>query len=202
MRVALARTIFVLYGTKLGVSRKMATIAQAAAHICCSRSQFDSYLAEGVITRQPSGKYDLDQVRREVLAHLRSVAAGRGGAAGSRLTEERTRLVAAKRRREERQDAFEAGQLVQLESVCRCLEQSLVGMRNRLLNLPGETAYLLAVRRQEECFKVVDDAVRAALEEIADPAWTAARMTAAGLVSQIDETHKGDHDDKEDPDVA
>src|SRR3954469_17630566 len=92
---------------------KMATIAQAAAHICCSRSQFDQYLAEGVINRQPSGKYDLDQVRGEVLAHLRSVAAGRGGAAGSKLTEERTRLVAAKRRREERRGAFEAGQLVE-----------------------------------------------------------------------------------------
>ncbi|MCW1988685.1 phage terminase Nu1 subunit (DNA packaging protein) [Bradyrhizobium diazoefficiens] len=180
----------------------MATIAEAAAHICCSRSQFDQYLAEGVVTRQPSGKYDLEEVRREVLAHLRSVAAGRGGAGGNKLTDERTRLLAAKRRREERRDAFEAGQLVELESVCRSLEQTLVGMRNRLLNLPGETAYLLALRRQEECFQVVDDAVRAALEEIADPAWTAARMTAAGLVSQIDETHKGDHDDKEDPDVA
>lgn len=180
----------------------MATIAQAAAHICCSRSQFDSYLAEGVITRQPSGKYDLDQVRREVLTHLRSVAAGRGGAAGTNLTEERTRLVAAKRRREERRDAFEAGQLVELESVCRCLEQTLLGLRSRLLNLPGETAYLLATRRQEECFQVVDDAVRAALEEIADPAWTAARMTAAGIVSKIDETHIGDHDDKEENEIS
>lgn len=113
--------------------------------------------------------------------------------------------MAAKRRREERRDAFEAGQLVELESVCRCLKQTLIGMRNRLLNLPGETAYLLAMRRQEECFQVVDDAVRAALEEIADPAWAAARITAGGIVSKIDETHKGDHDDKEEneiPEVA
>src|SRR4051795_4561003 len=151
----------------------MATIAQAAAHIYCSRSQFDQYLAEGAITRQSSGKYDLDEVRREVLAHLRSVAAGRGGSAGSRLTEERTRLVAAKRRREERQDAIEAGEVVQLHLICRCLEQTLLGMRNRLLNLPGETAYLLALRPQAECYELMNDAVRAALEELADPAWTA-----------------------------
>lgn len=162
----------------------MATIAQAAAHICCSRSQFDSYLAEGVITRQPSGKYDLDKVRGEVLAHLRSVAAGRGGAAGSRLTEERTRLVAAKRRREERQDAIEAGEVVQLDLICRCLEQTLLGIRNRLLNLAGETAYLLALRPQAECYEIVDEAVRAALEEIADPAWTAAQVASAGVVSK------------------
>jgi hypothetical protein len=48
----------------------MATIAQAAVHVFCSRSQFDAYLAERVITRQPAGAYDLDQVRREVFAHL------------------------------------------------------------------------------------------------------------------------------------
>lgn len=171
----------------------MATIAQAAAHVCCSRSQFDQYLAEGVITRQSSGKYDLDEVRREVLAHLRSIAAGRGGAAGSKLTEERTRLVAAKRRREERQDAFEAGQLVELDAVCRCLEQTILGMRNRLLNLPGETAYMLAMRRQEECFEIVDDAVRAALEEIADPAWTAARVAAAGVESKKRQTQANEY---------
>lgn len=179
----------------------MATIAQAAAHICCSRSQFDQYLAESVITRQPSGKYDLDQVRREVFAHLRSVAAGRGGAAGNKLTEERTRLVAAKRRREERQDAIEAGEVAELEPVRRYLEQILLGMRNRLLNLPGEMAYMLAMRPQEECFELVDDAVRAALEEIADPAWTAARIAAAGIVSKIGD-HKADHDDKEENEIS
>src|SRR6266404_9602198 len=131
----------------------MATIAQAAAHICCSRSQFDQYLAEGVITRQPSNNYDLDQVRREVLAHLRSVAAGRGGAAGSKLTEERTRLVAAKRRREERQDALEAGRLVPIEPIGRMVESSLRVMRDRLLNVPGEVAYLLAHRPQHEVYE-------------------------------------------------
>jgi hypothetical protein len=82
----------------------MATIAQAAAHICCSRAQFDQYLAEGAVTRQPSGQYDLDEVRRETFTHLRSVAAGRGGAAGDKLTAERVALTAAKRRIAERQD--------------------------------------------------------------------------------------------------
>ncbi|UVO34513.1 hypothetical protein KUL72_23935 [Bradyrhizobium arachidis] len=158
-------------------------------------------MAEGVVTRQSSGKYDLDQVRSEVLAHLRSVAAGRGGATGSKLTEERTRLVAAKRRREERQDAIEAGEVVQLDLICRCLIQTLSGMRDRLLNLAGETSHLIAMRPQAECYGIVDDAVRAALEEIADPAWTASRMTAAGIVSEIG-GHQGDNDDKKDLDVA
>jgi len=162
----------------------MATIAQAAAHICCSRAQFDQYLAEGTVTRRPSGQYDLDEVRREVFAHLRSVAAGRGGAAGDKLTAERVALTAAKRRREERQDLLEAGQLAQLALVRRYVEQMLLGIRDRLLGLPGATAYMLAMRPQTECFQVLDDAVRAALEEIADPAFAAAGAAAAGVESK------------------
>jgi phage terminase Nu1 subunit (DNA packaging protein) len=180
----------------------MATIAQAAAHISCSRAQFDQYLAEGVVTRQPSGKYDLDQVRSEVLAHLRSVAAGRGGAAGSKLTEERTRLVAAKRRREERQDAIEAGQVAQVALVRRDLERILLVVRNQLLNLPGGTAYALAMRPQAECYEVLDDAVRAALEEIADPAGAAARAVAAGIKSKNVEVNRRKDDDSEEEDDA
>jgi hypothetical protein len=178
----------------------MATIAQAAAHICCSRAQFDQYLAEGVVTRQASGQYDLDQVRREVLAHLRSVAAGRGGAAGSKLTEERTRLVAAKRRREERQDAIEAGQVAQLALVRRDLERMLLVVRNRLLNVAGEIAHLIAMRPQAECYEVVDDAVRAALEEIADPAGAAARAAAAGIKSKNGVVNRREDDDSEEED--
>jgi hypothetical protein len=158
----------------------MATIAQAAAHICCSRAQFDQYLAEGTITRQPSGQYDLDEVRREVLAHLRSVAAGRGGAAGSKLTEERTRLVAAKRRIAERQDQIEAGQVAQVEPIIRFLQSALLAMRNRLLNLPGELAFVVAGRDQVEVFEAIDAGVREALEEISSPDF-AARSAAAGL---------------------
>jgi phage terminase Nu1 subunit (DNA packaging protein) len=180
----------------------MATIAQAAAHICCGRSQFDQYLAEGSITRQPSGKYDLDQVRREAFAHLRSVAAGRGGAAGDKLTAERAALTAAKRRREERQDQIEAGQLAQLDVVRRYLEQLLLVVRNRLLNLPGETSHLLGMRTQEECFKVLDDAVHAALEEIADPAGAAARAAAAGTQTNDFQGHRSEEDDEQIKDSA
>ncbi|WOH51924.1 hypothetical protein [Bradyrhizobium sp. sBnM-33] len=180
----------------------MATIAQAAAHLCCSRAQFDQYLAEGVVTRQPSGKYDLDEVRREAFAHLRSVAAGRGGAAGDKLTAERAALTAAKRRREERQDELESGQVVRLAVVRRYLEQMLVGMRNRLLNLPGETAYMLAMRPQAECFEILDDSVRAALEEIADPAGAAARAAAAGVESKNGEPNRRDDNDSEKEDAT
>src|SRR5205807_703487 len=106
------------------------------------------------------------------------------GAAGDKLTAERVALTAAKRRREERQDQLEAGQLARLVLVRRYVEMMLLNIRNRLLNLPGETAYTLAMRPQAECYGVLDDAVRAALEEIADPAFAAASAAAAGVESK------------------
>lgn len=63
-------------------------------------------------------------------------------------------------------------------------------MRDRLLSLPGETAYMLAMRPQAECFEILDNAVRAALEEIADPAGAAARAAAE---SKNGEVHRGIH---------
>jgi hypothetical protein len=178
----------------------MATIAQAAAHIFCGRNQFDQYLAEGTITRKPPGQYDLDEVRREAFAHLRSVAAGRGGAAGDKLTAERAALTAAKRRREERQDAIEAGRVAELALIRRFLEDMFLDIRNRLLNLAGATAYLLAMRPQMECYEVVDDAVRAALEEIADPAAAAARAAAAGIKHDDSSTHRSEGNDSKNED--
>ncbi|MEH2480640.1 histone H3/H4 [Nitrobacteraceae bacterium AZCC 2146] len=180
----------------------MATIAQAAAHICCSRAQFDQYLAEGAVTRRPSGQYDLDEVRREAFTHLRSVAAGRGGAAGDKLTAERVALTAAKRRREERQDQLEAGQLARLALVRRYLEVMLLNIRTRLLNLAGETAHMIAMRPQAECFEVLNDAVRAALEEIADPAFAAASAADAGVESKYREVHRRDDDEGEEEDYG
>jgi hypothetical protein len=107
-------------------------------------------------------------------------------------------LTAAKRRREERQDQIEAGQLARLSLVRRHLEQTLMVVRDRLLNLPGEIAYMLALRSQPECFKIVDGAVRAALEEIADPAGAAARAADAGTETDNAQANRSDRDESQD----
>jgi hypothetical protein len=127
---------------------------------------------------------------------LLPIAARRGGAAGSKLTEERTRLVAAKRRREERQDAQEAGKLVPIEPIERMVASSPRVMRDRLLNLPGELSYLLAGRPQQEVFGTLDSAVRETLEEIASPEF-AARVAAAGLAAATDKPQHGEDADVE-----
>jgi hypothetical protein len=173
----------------------MASLDQAAAHCFISSQRFREMLARGVIAKAERGRYDLDKVREQFIRHLSKMAAGRVDS-GGRLVEERTRLVAAKRRREERQDALEAGRLVTFAPIQRFIENGLRVTRDRLLSLPGELAYLLAGRPQEEIFVTLDGAVREALEEIASPEF-AARAAAAGLAAAKDEPLHGEDADVE-----
>ncbi|SIN88687.1 hypothetical protein SAMN05443247_00467 [Bradyrhizobium erythrophlei] len=173
----------------------MASLDQAAAHCFISSQRFRELLARGAIAKAERGRYDLDKVREQFIRHLSKMAAGRADN-GSRLVEERTRLVAAKRRREERQDALEAGRLVPIAPIQRFIENGLRVTRDRLLSMPGELSYLLAGCRQEQVFETLDGAVREALEEIASPEF-AARAAAAGLAAANIEPHHGEDVDVE-----
>jgi Arc/MetJ family transcription regulator len=53
-----------------------------------------------------------------------------------------------------------------------------------------------------ECYEILDDAVRAALEEIADPAFAATRAAAAGVESKNSEVHRRDDDEDEEKDCG
>ena len=111
-------------------------------------------------------------------------------------------LTRIKRQREELQAGIEAGKWARLATVQRCLEAMLGAFRERALGLPGEAAYALAMRSQEECFQILDDFVRAKLEELADPAGTAARAAAAGIESNNGEAQRKDSNDSEDENYA
>jgi hypothetical protein len=152
----------------------VATISRAAAHVYCSRSQFDEYLAKGVVTRQPSGQYDLDEVRREVLTYLRKVASGRGtGANADRLTDERALWTAAKRRREEMAEQVALGNLVSTRAVVLVLGGYVAQCRERLLSLAGKWAGLLVGCSFEEIDEALTGEVHEALDGLA-----AERITA------------------------
>jgi hypothetical protein len=100
------------------------------------------------------------------------------------------------------QAEIEAGQWARLATVRRFLEGAILAFRDRVLNLPGEAAYALAMRPQQEVFEILDDMVRAKLEELADPAGTAARAAAAGVESNNGEAHRSDDDDDQDKKYA
>jgi hypothetical protein len=67
-----------------------------------------------------------------------------------------------------------------MPTIVRHLENMFLSMRDQLLGLPGETAYALAMQPQEECFRVLDDAIRSKLEELSDPN-APARAAEAGV---------------------
>jgi phage terminase Nu1 subunit (DNA packaging protein) len=141
------------------------TISRAAAQVFCSRSQFDQYLAQGVVTRKPAGQYNLDEVRREVFAYLRKVAAGCGtGANADRLTDERMLWTRAKRRREEMAEAVAKGKFVSAKAVTHVVGSYVSQCRERLLSLPGKWAALLAFRDAAE----IDDALTSEIYEVLD----------------------------------
>jgi phage terminase Nu1 subunit (DNA packaging protein) len=168
-----------------------------------SRTTFAKWCNAGILERQsPANGYDLRVVCRGLLTHYRRIAAGRGGEGSDALTRERVLLTRAKRRREELQAGIEAGRWSRLATVRRYLEQRLLELRDRLLGLPGEAAYQLAMRPQQEVFEILDDMVRAKLEELADPAGTAARAAAAGVESNNGEAHRSDEDDDQDEEAA
>jgi phage terminase Nu1 subunit (DNA packaging protein) len=175
----------------------------AAAHIFVSSVTFAKLLNEGVIKREPRDVgYNLNLVRQARFRQLEKVAAGRGGENADALTDERVKLTRAKRKREEMQAEIEAGQWARLATVRRFLEGAILAFRDRVLNLPGEAAYALAMRPQQEVFEILDDMVRAKLEELADPAGTAARAAAAGVESNNGEAHRSDDDDDQDKKYA
>jgi hypothetical protein len=178
----------------------MASSAEAAAHIDLSRVAFAELIAKGIIKKPDKrGGYNLTEVRLAYIRHMRKIASGRaGGANGDALTAERTLLTRAKRVREERLAGVEAGQLVRLVSVRRALEGMLISMRDRLLGLPGEASFMLAMRPQQEVFEILDGMVRDKLEELADPDGFAARAAAAGIEGESGEAHRSDNDGSED----
>jgi hypothetical protein len=167
-----------------------------------SRVTFSKWCNDGIIERQaPAKGYDLRVVCRAVLAHYQRIAAGRGGEGGDALTRERVRLAAARAEREERLNAIEAGKVCKLAPVERFLKNEFLIMRTRMLNLPGELAYALADRPQDEIFHALDDRVREVLEWIADPDRAAKQAAAAGIKGNNAELDRGDHDDDEDEDA-
>jgi hypothetical protein len=72
------------------MDRKMATIAEAAAHIFLAAARFHDLVAQGVISKSGRGAYDLNRVREEYIRNIRKSASGHGkDAAGVKTVGER-----------------------------------------------------------------------------------------------------------------
>jgi hypothetical protein len=160
----------------------MASLDQAAAHCFISSQRFRELLARGAITKAERGRYDLDRVREQFIRHLSKMAAGRNDSGGV-LAEARARQAVARAEREERSNVVERGEVANLALIVQYLKNEFLTLRARMLNLPGELAYAVADRPQDEVYHVLDDKIREVLEWIADPDHAAKQAAAAGIKS-------------------
>ena len=145
----------------------MATQVECARHLYCSAQHFRALLDSGIVTRQPPDKYNLDTVRREVFAHLRAQAAGRG--AGETLAAERAALARAQRELTQMKVDQFRGQLVDIEVVGAALEDRYAVCKERLLAIPGKCADELSHRERVDVVDILRREIYEALNELSEP---------------------------------
>src|SRR2546430_16522809 len=121
-------------------TKRGASTAEAARHIGLSDVSFAKLLNDGIIERQDRATgYDLTKVRLKCFAHLRSVAAGRGGEdGGAVLSTQRAKLVAAQTQAAECKNMQAMGQFVELSLRQRWLQQTFLVMRGIALGPCGK----------------------------------------------------------------
>jgi phage terminase Nu1 subunit (DNA packaging protein) len=124
--------------------------------------------------------YRLATVVKALIEQAAKPDGRRGNRDEARLAAERARLAKEQADAVAMKNAITRREWAHVPSIQRFLENMLLSMRDQLLGLPGETAYALAMRPQEECFRVLDDAIRSKLEELSDPN-TPARAAEAGI---------------------
>jgi phage terminase Nu1 subunit (DNA packaging protein) len=152
----------------------MASATDAARHIFMSERRFFELVNDGALTRQPVGAYDLDEIRREYVFHIRKIASGRGGAENGGLAAERTKLAREQTDAAAMRNAVTRGDLVSIEEVARQVESEYGVVRQRLLAIPGIVADSLVGRDRASIEAGLNEALAEALSELSTPGQVAA----------------------------
>jgi phage terminase Nu1 subunit (DNA packaging protein) len=113
---------------------------EVAAHIDMGARRFQELLDEGVMPRQKTTSYNLDDVRQTYIRHLRALAAGQGTGSGITLAGERALLAREQRETATLRNAVSRGDFVSLAKVERKLVALFAVMREQALTLPGKSA--------------------------------------------------------------
>jgi hypothetical protein len=129
-----------------------ASTAEAARHVGLGNTAFATLLNDGIVERQDRATgYNLTTVRLKCFAHLRSVAAGRGGIdSGEMLSHERALLAKEQREAMTLKNAISRGEYLVADVVKRMLTGTFTTMRERALTLPGKVADSLTPHCEED----------------------------------------------------
>lgn len=159
------------------------TVAEVAAHLDLSVQRIMVLLDQGVLPRASErGGYNLDEVRRIYLRHLRAVASGHGENSGAAsLASERASLARVQRDAIEWKNAINRGDYVSAGAVVRRLQETFSVQRTLLLSWVGKLPSLLEERTRAEIEAVLEQELYEVLNELADPATYVGRARAVEL---------------------
>lgn len=147
----------------------MPTQKAIAAHLDLSTTRVKEYLAKGVIPREGT----LDEIRVAYIRHLR---ARKGG-----VTDERTRLDAAKADVEEMRGAKMRGELVPATDQARVVIALSSVTASRMRAIPVRVAPDLAAESdRSRCREIVESAIDEALYDLAAAGSAAAEAADGG----------------------
>jgi hypothetical protein len=159
---------------KINTTKRGASTAEAARHVGLSDVSFAKLLNDGIIERQDRATgYDLTKVRLKCFAHLRSVAAGRGGVnSGEMLSHERALLAKEQREAVTLRNSISRGEFVEVLGFKKQLIIDLSVTRETALSLPGKVADGLTPHCAEDraaIYKIIQSEVYEMLGAMADP---------------------------------
>ena len=147
----------------------MATQAYCARLLGISERRFRELRDEGVIPDAEKGEYEVERIVPAYCAHLREVAAGRGGGEGqvAKSTED-ARLLKARADKAEMEAAEMRGQLVPVDQISGAMHTAVIIMKTRLGAVPAKTAPLVAgVKSIPAVERVIRENIEEALAELA-----------------------------------
>jgi phage terminase Nu1 subunit (DNA packaging protein) len=155
-------------------TKRGASSADAARHVGLSDVSFGKLINIGVIERQDRVTgYDLTKVRLKCFAHLRSVAAGRGGVnSGEMLSHERAMLAKEQRETITFKNAIVRGDYVSVPLFKKQLVTDLTVTRERALSLAGKVADALKPHTPKDrsaIYDVIKSEVYEMLGDMANP---------------------------------
>lgn len=162
--------------------RSQITHVRAAA-LCAllgvQKQTLSDLVSRDIAKRVGHGVYALEPTVTAYCAHLRAVASGRGGEDKLRsLTDQRTRLAAAKAEEQERKNRVANGEMVLASDVEREWSDILRVVKARMLSLPPRIGQSLGLDRRQ--IVQIDREIRDALTALASGESTTQNPVNAG----------------------
>ena len=116
----------------------MSSLDDCADHLGIQQPTLTRLIKHGVIDKQDRGKYDIDAVRLQYLAHIRNLAGNNNN--DLELGRERARLAKEQADAKEMENAVERGDLVYIDHIVKQFESQLGKCKTKLLAVPTKVA--------------------------------------------------------------